>query len=75
MKHSTYSPEVHGWYMYIFFRPHLISDPTRARRAGPLRPDLVFVITFREIVPRTKKWSRNKDAPCDSLQSAREIRG
>jgi hypothetical protein len=29
------------------------SDPTRALRAGLLRPDLVFVITFREIVPRT----------------------
>jgi hypothetical protein len=29
------------------------SDPTRVLRAGPLRPDLVFVITFRDIVPRT----------------------
>ena len=29
------------------------SDPTRALRAGLLRPDLVFVITFRDIVPRT----------------------
>jgi hypothetical protein len=27
------------------------SDPTRVRRAGPFRPDLVFVITLREIVP------------------------
>jgi hypothetical protein len=26
--------------------------------ALPLRPDLVFVITFRKIIPRTSKWSR-----------------
>jgi hypothetical protein len=25
---------------------------SRARRAGPLRPDLVFVITFRKIIPK-----------------------
>ena len=31
--------------------PH--QTPRGALRAGPLRPDLVFVITFRKIVPRT----------------------
>jgi hypothetical protein len=27
-------------------------------RSGALRPDLVYVVTFRKIAPRTSKWSR-----------------
>ena len=36
-----------------------------AARADPLRPDLVFVITFPIIIPITKKKIVKKDAPRD----------
>jgi hypothetical protein len=48
-------------------------DPTGARRADTLRPDLVFVITFRKIVPRTKKWSTK--TPPAILYNLREKSG
>ena len=46
------------------------SDPARA---GALRPDLVFVITFREIASWTKKWARK--TPPAILYNLREKSG